>query len=174
MDKQRPRKLVVVGAGPVGCLAALAFAKQGWDVEIFEARPDMRDPEAKANLSLRSINLAISSRGISALSVVDTNIAARFMENVVPVHGRMIHNSRGQCESQQYDPNGQCINSIDRGLLNIGLLDEMAQYNNLAIRFRTKLTTVDFETRVAQFTRSGESFDVHFDLCIGADGSYSN
>ncbi|KAG8686946.1 kynurenine 3-monooxygenase, mitochondrial precursor [Ceratobasidium sp. 394] len=134
----------------------------------------MRDPAAKANLSLRSINLAISSRGISALSVVDPNIAARFMDNVVPVHGRMIHDSRGQCESQRYDPNGQCINSIDRGLLNIGLLDELAQYSNLRIHFRTKLTTVDFNARVANFTTNGESLDVHFDLCIGADGSYSN
>ncbi|KAG9103241.1 kynurenine 3-monooxygenase, mitochondrial precursor [Ceratobasidium sp. 370] len=199
MDKQRPRKLVVVGAGPVGCLAALAFAKLGWDVELFEGRPgehmlstgqracrdgglahavlgleDMRDPAVKANLSLRSINLAISSRGISALSVVDPNIAARFMENVVPVHGRMIHDSRGRCESQRYDPNGQCINSIDRGLLNIGLLDELAQYSNLRIHFHTKLTTVDFDERVANFTANGKTFDVHFDLCIGADGSYSN
>jgi len=33
------RKLVVVGAGPVGCLAAISFAKMGWSVEIYEARP---------------------------------------------------------------------------------------------------------------------------------------
>ncbi|KAG9125990.1 kynurenine 3-monooxygenase, mitochondrial precursor [Ceratobasidium sp. 392] len=179
MDKQRPRKLTVVGAGPVGCLAALAFAKLGWDVEIFEARPDMRDPEVKANLSLRSINLAISSRGISALSVVDSNIAARFMENVVPVHGRMIHDGRGRCESQRYDPNGQVSqfgSMLQRGvgLLNIGLLDEIAQYSNISIRFRTKLATVNFDARVAQFAANGETFDVHFDLCVGADGSYSN
>ncbi|QRV86106.1 kynurenine 3-monooxygenase [Ceratobasidium sp. AG-Ba] len=174
MDKQRPRKLIVIGAGPVGCLAALAFAKLGWEVELFEGRPDMREPEAKANLSLRSINLAISSRGISALSAIDPHIAARFLENVVPVHGRMIHDSRGQCQSQQYDPNGQCINSIDRGLLNIGLLDELSRHDNLRIHFRTKLTTVDFDARVANFACGGKTFDVHFDLCIGADGSYSN
>jgi kynurenine 3-monooxygenase len=35
---RRSRKAVVVGAGPVGCLAALALAKQGWDVEIHEYR----------------------------------------------------------------------------------------------------------------------------------------
>lgn len=33
------RKVVVVGAGPVGCLAAIAFAKMNWEVEIYEARP---------------------------------------------------------------------------------------------------------------------------------------
>lgn len=68
---------------------------------------DMRDPEVKSKLSLRSINLAISSRGITALSVVDPAIADRFMENVIPMRGRMIHDSRGQCQSQLYDPHGQ-------------------------------------------------------------------
>lgn len=123
-DTQSRRKLVVVGAGPVGCLCALAFAKQGWEVDIFEGRPgkrvffqtcpglipssaDMRDPEAKVKLSLRSINLAISSRGITALSVVDPAIADRFMENVIPMRGRMIHDSHGQCQSQAYDQYGQ-------------------------------------------------------------------
>jgi hypothetical protein len=33
------RYAVVVGAGPVGCLAALALAKRGWRVDLFEGRP---------------------------------------------------------------------------------------------------------------------------------------
>jgi NADPH-dependent 2,4-dienoyl-CoA reductase/sulfur reductase-like enzyme len=33
------KKLVIVGAGPVGCLAAIALANMGWVVEIYEARP---------------------------------------------------------------------------------------------------------------------------------------
>ena len=36
------RKLVIVGAGPVGCLAAMSFANMGWSVEIYEARPGIR------------------------------------------------------------------------------------------------------------------------------------
>ncbi|CAE6418730.1 unnamed protein product [Rhizoctonia solani] len=170
-DKQgeflRPRKVIVVGAGPVGCLSALSFAKQGWEVEVFEARPDMREPEAKANLSLRSINLAISSRGISALCVVDPAIADRFMQNVIPMHGRMIHDNLGHCQSQLYDRDGQAINSIDRGLLNIGLLDELSTYQNIRLHFRTKLTTVDFDSRIAIFFADEKSFNVEFDLCIG-------
>lgn len=38
-DKTNPKKAVVVGAGPVGCLAALALAKRGWSVETYEGRP---------------------------------------------------------------------------------------------------------------------------------------
>jgi kynurenine 3-monooxygenase len=33
------KKAIVVGAGPVGCLTALALAKRGWVVDLFEARP---------------------------------------------------------------------------------------------------------------------------------------
>jgi 2-polyprenyl-6-methoxyphenol hydroxylase-like FAD-dependent oxidoreductase len=33
------RKAVIVGAGPVGCLAAVSLAGMGWDVVMFESRP---------------------------------------------------------------------------------------------------------------------------------------
>lgn len=41
---QRIRKAVVVGAGPVGCLAAMALARSGWDVEVYESRAGERQP----------------------------------------------------------------------------------------------------------------------------------
>lgn len=34
----RQRKAVIVGAGPVGCLAAIALANKGWTVEVYEGR----------------------------------------------------------------------------------------------------------------------------------------
>lgn len=38
VDNTNPQKVVVVGAGPVGALAALYAAKRGDDVEIYELR----------------------------------------------------------------------------------------------------------------------------------------
>jgi hypothetical protein len=38
------KKLIVVGAGPVGCLAAIALANMGWEVEIYDARPGIPLP----------------------------------------------------------------------------------------------------------------------------------
>jgi kynurenine 3-monooxygenase len=38
------KKLVIVGAGPVGCLVAIALANMGWVVEIYEARPGIPLP----------------------------------------------------------------------------------------------------------------------------------
>jgi kynurenine 3-monooxygenase len=67
----------------------------------------MRLPESKAAAQQRSINLAISSRGIAALQAIDPEAAKRFLETVIPMRGRMIHDMRGNQSSQLYDPDGQ-------------------------------------------------------------------
>ena len=68
---------------------------------------DMRLPSAKASASLRSINLAISARGIAALQSIDKDAASHFLENVIPMKGRMIHDRKGRQQSQPYDRDGQ-------------------------------------------------------------------
>ncbi|KAF8797942.1 FAD/NAD(P)-binding domain-containing protein [Phlegmacium glaucopus] len=169
------RKAVVVGAGPVGCLAAMALAKRGWRVDLYEGRPDMRLPSCKAATQQRSINLAISHRGIAALEAVEPAMAKRFLQSAIPMRGRMIHNQTGELDSQLYDRDGQCINSIDRALFNEALLEEIAASSNIRVFFNCKIAAADFEkkTIVVQETVSKEDFSVDFDLCIGADGSYS-
>ncbi|KAF8320091.1 FAD/NAD-P-binding domain-containing protein [Clavulina sp. PMI_390] len=174
----RRRQVAVIGAGPVGCLAALALAKLGCLVTVYDARPDMRLPSSKAELQRRSVNLAISARGLAALEFVDTKLAARFLESAIPMRGRIIHDSEGT-HMQVYDPiGGQCINSIDRGLLNERLLDEVAASPLITVQFQHKLTTVDFDQRILSFESKAngeaEKIEATFDLCIGADGSYSN
>ncbi|KAJ3561899.1 hypothetical protein NP233_g9909 [Leucocoprinus birnbaumii] len=172
---ERKRKAVVVGAGPVGCLAALALAKLGWSVEIYEGRPDLRLPSSKAASQQRSINLAISHRGIAALEAVNPAAAQRFLQDAIPMRGRMIHTLSGKLDSQKYDRDGQWINSIDRALLNEGLLDEASASNDVQIIFNHKVTAVDFDQRfiTVQDNASGLNSKVNFDFLIGADGSYS-
>ncbi|EIN07461.1 FAD/NAD(P)-binding domain-containing protein [Punctularia strigosozonata HHB-11173 SS5] len=170
------RKAVVVGAGPVGCLTAAGLAKLGWSVDIYEARPDIRLPSSKAAAQQRSINLAISSRGIAALrTVLDEAATARFLETVIPMRGRMIHHTDGTQESQAYDRHGQCINSIDRALLNESILNETLGVANVRAFFRHKVASIDFEERSMVVTNAedGQDRKIWFGLCIGADGSYS-
>ncbi|KAL0947011.1 hypothetical protein HGRIS_013155 [Hohenbuehelia grisea] len=175
MNSTSQRKAVVVGAGPVGCLAALALAKRGWLVDIYEGRPDMRLPSSKAVTQQRSINLAISSRGILALQAVNPLAAQRFMQAVIPMHGRMIHHLSGKLESQQYDKDGQCINSIDRALFNESLLDEVSAVPGVRLLFEHKVVHLDFDKKTlsAQNLPAGQEVEATFDFCIGADGSYS-
>ncbi|KAJ7285941.1 FAD/NAD-P-binding domain-containing protein [Mycena rebaudengoi] len=172
----REKKAVVVGGGPVGCLAALALAKRGWKVELYEGRPDLRAPSSKLTAQLRSINLAISHRGLAAIQVIDPLAAQRFLQTVIPMKGRMIHhwNGGGQ-ESQLYDRDGQCINSIDRALLNESLLEEASSSPNIQLFFQHKVQYIDFEKKsmTVSDVANGANHFVEFDFCVGADGSYS-
>ncbi|KAJ4488101.1 FAD/NAD-P-binding domain-containing protein [Lentinula aciculospora] len=169
------KRAVVVGAGPVGCLAALMLAKRGWEVSLFEGRPDPRLPVSKASTKQRSINLAISHRGIAAIQAIDGSMAERFMQTAIPMKGRMIHHFNGKSDSQLYDRDGQCINSIDRSLLNEYFVDEAFRSENIRVFFRHKVQAVDFENKKITF----EDMDIahittaNFDFCVGADGSYS-
>ncbi|KAF4615454.1 hypothetical protein D9613_002964 [Agrocybe pediades] len=169
------KKAIVVGAGPVGALAALALAKRGWFVEVYEGRPDIRLPSSKARTEQRSINLAISHRGIAALEAIEPAAASRFLESAIPMRGRMIHKLSGALDSQPYDRDGQCINSIDRALLNEGLLHQVAESPNINLFFNHRVTGVDFDgkTIAIRDSLSGKDFTTRFNLCIGADGSYS-
>ena len=152
----------------------------------------MRLPSSKATLAQRSINLAISARGLAAIHAVDPGMADRFLETVIPMKGRMLHDVQGRTVSQLYDGYGQvrvsfvpptahitvnhyqCINSIDRGLLNEGLLDEVLKNPHVAVFFDHKVTSVDFDSGILQLALpGGGSKEATFDLCIGADGSYS-
>ncbi|KAL4250438.1 Kynurenine 3-monooxygenase [Abortiporus biennis] len=170
-----PRKAVIVGAGPVGCLCAMSLAKMGWIVEVYEGCPDMRLPSSKAAAQQRSINLAMSSRGIAAIHAIDPGAGDRFLRAAIPMRGRMIHDSMGNASSQFYDRDGQFINSIDRALLNEDLLEEALAVPNITVFFSKKILSIDFDSRFlnVQDVDSHKNISVPFDLCVGADGTYS-
>ena len=64
--KPSKRKAVIIGAGPVGCLTAISFAKTlGWDVELYEARQG--PPFFHRILSAR-LSIKLSSRYASSCS----------------------------------------------------------------------------------------------------------
>lgn len=69
----------------------------------------------------------------------------------------------------------QCINSIDRALLNEDLLGEALSVPTVQIFFQHKVTSLDFDTRImsAKDASTGRDIEVKFDICVGADGSYS-
>ena len=67
----------------------------------------MRLPSSKAAAQQRSINLAISARGLAAIQAIDPAAADRFLSTVIPMRGRMIHDAQGHQESQPYDRDGQ-------------------------------------------------------------------
>lgn len=173
--------VAIIGAGLVGTLAALSMAKQGHAVTLFDLRPDPRT--VSKNTNLKSINLAISARGIEAMRAVDLEMAERLISKVIPMHGRMIHSLDGTQNAQLYGLFGEHINSIDRNELNVGLLDEIDKFNEnaanpITLRFGYKLAKMDLRNDqdccLLDFRVHDEVVQsFKFDFVIGADGSYS-
>ncbi|KAJ1983658.1 kynurenine 3-monooxygenase, mitochondrial precursor [Dimargaris verticillata] len=169
------RRVCIVGAGLVGALASVYFAQRGWHVDVFDTRPDPRVSQDSAHNQQRSINLAISTRGITALKQVGLGLAEEVLQAAIPMHGRMIHGLTGHQSSQAYGVFGQCINSFERKRLNISLLDAAESFSNVTMHFGYTLRACDLDQGAAKFEvrATGQEYVVTVDLIVGADGAYS-
>lgn len=163
------KKIAIAGAGPVGCLAAVYLAKRGYDITIFERRPDMRHIAISAG---RSINLALSVRGIRGLE--GAGIADDVMRIAIPMGGRMLHGLSGEQRYQPYGAAGQAINSVSRREINVALLDCAERLPNIKVIFDRRCTDIDLEnTTITTEDSAGNSYSFAADVIIGADGAYS-
>lgn len=163
------KHIAIVGAGLVGSLLSIYLARRGYKVSLFERRLDMRKGKTEAG---RSINLALSTRGLRALEEV--GLAETIRKVAIPMKGRMIHDLQGNLTFLAYGKEGQYINSISRTGLNIVLMDE-AEKSGVNLFFNHRCTNIDFEktslTLQAIGAASSQTFD--FDAIIGADGAFS-
>ncbi|MEV8515283.1 NAD(P)/FAD-dependent oxidoreductase [Dactylosporangium sp. NPDC051484] len=159
------RDVAVVGAGLTGSLLACYLARRGHTVTVYERRPDPRTTGSERG---RSINLALSERGIDALRRV--GLHERVLAEALPMRGRMIHPVAGELDFQQYSLDGRrAINSISRGALNNALLDAAAATPGVRIVFEHRLSGLDplvFATPAGEVKASA-------DVVIGADGAGS-
>jgi kynurenine 3-monooxygenase len=171
----RKKHIAVVGAGLVGTLLSIYLKKRGYTVTLFERRGDMRKQDVGGG---RSINLALSNRGIKALHEV--GLADAIKKNAIPMHGRMVHAIDGQQSLHPYGKEGQFINSISRSGLNMVLLDE-AERLGVETHFDSRIESIDLvNTRIVHSPQSivhsntgGRPSTIDYGLIIGADGAYS-
>lgn len=126
----------------------------------------------KENISAgRSINLALSDRGIKALEEV--GIMDEIRKICIPMHGRYIHNADGSTAFQRYGKEGQFINSVSRGELNRQLMN-LAEHHGAEIYFNHKCEAIDWQTNKVNFEVSASQLKAHSSqLIFGADGAYS-
>ncbi|EJS44604.1 bna4p [Saccharomyces arboricola H-6] len=172
-----PESVAIIGAGLVGCLSALAFAKEGYHVTLYDFRQDPR-LDTTQNKNLKSINLAISARGIDALKSIDFDACGRILQDMIPMKGRMIHDLKGEQESQLYGLHGEAINSINRSVLNNNLLDELEK-TATDLKFGHKLVKIEWtdDKQICHFAITDDSTaslqTEKFDFVVGCDGAYS-
>lgn len=167
----KQQQIVVVGAGLAGCLLTVYLAKRGYKVRVYERRPD---PRTKGYVGGRSINLALSARGLWGLAGV--GLDATVMRNdAIAMPGRMMHDRAGRTLFQPYSSNPKdAINSVSRGGLNLTLLNEAARMPGVELIFDHTCTDIDLDAPAAIFqTPSGSSVRIDADVVLGADGAFS-
>ncbi len=164
------KEITIIGAGLVGTLLSIYLVKRGYKVRIFEKRRDMRKENLNAG---RSINLALSDRGLLALEKV--GLAEEIKAIAIPMTGRYIHNIDGTTGFQPYGKEGQYINSVSRATLNMMLLDS-AEKKGIEIFFNHRCEQIDWEKNTITFSNDDNSTLVkhNFGLLFGADGAFSD
>src|SRR5436305_10885594 len=147
MNFLMPAKFILIGSGLAGGLLATYLGRRGYDVDLYERRADPREGNLVGG---RSINLAISTRGIHALEQI--GIAEEALRDAIPMRGRMIHDKSGALHFAPYDVDPKkCINSIGRAALNTTVIEAAQRWPNVRVQFNHECTDVDLDMAVAHF-----------------------
>jgi kynurenine 3-monooxygenase len=166
-------KFVLIGSGLAGGLLAAYLGRRGYEVDLYERRADPREGNMVGG---RSINLALSTRGIHALEQI--GIADEVLKHAIPMRGRMIHpagaGARTIFAPYDVDPNKH-INSIGRAALNTTVIEAAQRYPNVRVHFNHKCTEVDLDSATAQLlnTSTSQPLSAAADSIIGVDGAFS-
>ncbi|MDQ3801650.1 MAG: FAD-dependent monooxygenase [Acidobacteriota bacterium] len=165
------KRVIIIGAGLSGSLLAIYLAKRGIETDVYEARADMRKVRMSAG---RSINLALSDRGIAALREIGMD--EYMLAEAVPMLGRMVHAIDGQTKLLRYSGRaGEYINSVSRAGLNVALINEAEKYRGVRFHFNEKC--VDFDCRTGEAlienAETGDKKSIKADTLIATDGAGS-
>src|SRR5437867_1869210 len=166
-----PDKITIAGAGLAGSLLSVYLAQKGFEVNIYERRSDMRKHDIDGG---RSINLALSTRGIYALKEV--GLYEEIKKIAIPMYGRMIHSADGDTMLQRYGKDdSEYINVVSRAELNKKLMDLAGRYENVKIHFDSRCTGINFEHNIIYFKNEKDNTDfiVKQGVTIAADGATS-
>lgn len=168
---QKTRAASIFGAGLAGSLLATLLQNRGIKTVIYEKRPD---PRKSAKQEGRSINMAISVRGLTALKEI--GLAEEALKISIPMQGRMIHHPEGKSIFQPYNEKGDAIHSISRATLNILLLEAALKAGVTDIVFNSALTDIDLENATATLmdteTREQRTVAIPW-VVFGTDGTAS-
>jgi len=166
---KQKQNIAINGAGPVGALLAVMLAKKGYQVDLFESRPDSR----KTNIYQgKSINLALSDRGWKALQAVGLDEEIR--QHAIPMYCRIMHDENGQLSKLPYGKEQQAIWSVSRSGINEQLIDLAEQETSVNVHFDHHLSQLNFADKTAVYLTADKQQKSHqSDLVFGADGAFS-
>lgn len=178
-DASKPQKVGVIGAGLAGLMIASLLERLGFDVSVYEKRYLEEDEDDKGHKDVfgaaksatkRSINLALSYRGICALEEV--GILEKVMEHAIRMPKRIIHNGQSII-NQAYGKSDETLWSVGRQTINRLLAYELLKKKS-SVKLFYGYTLLSIEKGgICVFTKNDRNIKEKFDLVIGADGAFS-
>lgn len=163
------QSIAINGAGPVGALLAVMLAKKGYQVDLFESRPDSRKTSIYQG---KSINLALSDRGWKALQAV--GIDQEIRQHAIPMYSRIMHDEQGNLTKLAYGKDEQAIWSVSRSGINEQLIDLAEHESTVNVHFGHRLNQLNFDDNTAVYITDEHHQKIHqSDIVIGADGAFS-
>ncbi len=164
------QKIVIIGAGMAGCFMGICLAKQGFEVEVYEEREDIRKVPIDSG---RSFNLTLYYRGILAMRKID--VWERIKKHAVLAHGNVAHYANNKMVFSPFDSHGnEVLYTIHRNQLNGELLNALEEFPGAKVFFNTQCTGIDVAEKVIGFKKESKEFEVHAHVVIGADGVNSS
>ena len=159
---------IIIGSGLTGPLLAIYLGQRGHSIDLYEKRSDLRIE----NISVgKSINLALSHRGIKALKSAE--VFDQIEPLLIPMKGRMIHLPDGEVEFQPYSiHSNEYINSVSRGALNKVLMSSAEKSGKVKIYFNHLLSKIDESNNELVF-ENGNRVPITNHI-FGADGAGSS
>lgn len=180
-------KIAVVGAGLAGTMLAALLEKlerqhPSLHVVLFEKRA-LTEQEGgsdaassafgnSTSAAKRSINLALSYRGIQALK--ELGLLEEVLETAINMPKRVIHQHDGQIVTQKYGIGDETLYSVSRQGLNKTLLQYITTNSKkIEVRKNHSLIFAKEDGDCCFTGADGKEYSEHFSLVIGSDGAYS-
>ena len=171
MKTKKDENVIIICAGLCGALLALRLAQKGYSVDVYERRPDMRKETISAG---RSINLALSDRGLKGLELAGIKDEVNIL--IIPMQGRMIHSLAGESTFVNYSGRqGEWINSVSRSGLNMLLLNKAEATGKINLIFNAECHEVNFNSGeiILKDVINEKIQTVKGDIIFGTDGANS-
>ena len=156
------QKILIVGGGIAGMVAAVALRQKDFDVEIVEVNPRWDV------YGVGIIQLANALRALASVGLADQALAAGFAMDTLSFYDHEGHLLYSIPQPQLAGPNYPSSNALTRTRLHKLLQDAVRQ---AGVNVRVGLTASELEQRddAVEVTFTDASTD-RYDLVIGADG----
>ena len=162
-------QLAVAGSGLTGSLLAVRLARLGHEVALYDRRPDLRVADLDSG---RSINLALSARGLDALSKIDVDQVV--LSDAMEMRGRMIHDVKGRTTFQPYGTRPEhVLQSVNRDALNVAVLDAVDAMPGVTAYFEHRVRDLSVRRGELVVEHAGDRTLHRAETVFGCDGAYS-